>query len=40
MDEDHPAAKVAAFGKPSKRATELSRFGLATLEASKKMMER
>lgn len=40
LDENHPASKVAQFGKPNKRAIELSKFGLATLEASKKLMNR
>ncbi|KAJ8915140.1 hypothetical protein NQ315_000392 [Exocentrus adspersus] len=40
LEEDHPASKVAAFGKPmSQKALEVSKFGLLTLEASRKMAE-
>ncbi|CAG9812565.1 unnamed protein product [Phaedon cochleariae] len=39
LHANHPASMVANFGKPNERALELSRFGYATVEASRKIAE-
>ncbi|XP_074027515.1 uncharacterized protein [Leptinotarsa decemlineata] len=39
LDKDHPASKVADFGKPNRKALELSKYGFATLEASRKVAQ-
>ncbi|XP_028127877.1 heme peroxidase 2-like [Diabrotica virgifera virgifera] len=39
LNTHHPASKVAEFGKPNKRAQKLSNFGMASLEATRKIIE-
>ncbi|KAG5883010.1 hypothetical protein JTB14_033465 [Gonioctena quinquepunctata] len=39
LNKDHPASRVADFGKPNKKALKLSKFGFATLEASRKIAQ-
>ncbi|CAG9826224.1 unnamed protein product [Diabrotica balteata] len=39
LNKHHPASKVAEFGKPNKRAQKLSNFGMASLEATRKIIE-